>query len=380
MGKTINLLIIVFFFLFDGIYAQDSLKVGRNFIPLPELSFNSDNGLKFAAEAQIYDYGYNSAQPFENYTRYRVSYSTVGAFSMLASNDDVNAFNSKQRIFYYAFIERKISDYFFGDTDLMDYDAAKYDTSSFYNFEMIRFDFGGVIRTLIYPSNKKRKAEFKRGIALIYEKPVNIEKTSFFETEKVDGRNGAFLTLIDLGIIIDHRNSEFRPDRGFFLDIGTRYSPPIISTYHGLTSYVELYNFTPLIQKKVNFSLATRLSFYNSIGTHPYWMTPSLGGTGTLRGFIFRRFSSDNAFSYSVELRSWFLQIPNSNIELGGQIFMDGGRVFSNNNWSDMLYDHKLTLGLGGVMSIFTSDFIMKAEIGFSEDGTGIYLGTGYSF
>jgi hypothetical protein len=45
-----------------------------------------------------------------------------------------------------------------------------------------------------------------------------------------------------------------------------------------------------------------------------------------------------------------------------------------------MLYDHKLTLGLGGVMSIFTSDFIMKAEIGFSEDGTGIYLGTGYSF
>ena len=66
------------------------------------------------------------------------------------------------------------------------------------------------------------------------------------------------------------------------------------------------------------------------MGTHPYWMTPSLGGTGTLRGFIFRRFSSDNALSYSAELRSWFLQIPNSNIELGGQIFMDGGRVFSN--------------------------------------------------
>ena len=107
-----------------------------------------------------------------------------------------------------------------------------------------------VIRTLIYPSNKKRKAEFKRGIALIYEKPVNIEKTSFFETEKVDGKMELFLTLIDLGIIIDHRNSEFRPDRGFFIDIGTRYSPPIISTYHGLTSYVELYNFYSSNSKK----------------------------------------------------------------------------------------------------------------------------------
>lgn len=380
MGKIINLLIIFLFLFFDGIYAQDSVKAGRNFIPLPELSFNSDHGLKFAAEALIYDYGYNSTQPFENYTRYRASYSTVGAFSMLASNDDVNAFNSKQRIFYYAFIERKISDYFFGDTELMDYDVAKYDTTSFYNFEMVRFDFGGIIRTPINTSNKKRKAEFKKGISLIYEKPVNIEKTSFLETEKVEGRSGAFLTLFDLGIIFDHRNSEFRADRGFFINIGTRYSPPIISTYHGLHSYIEMYNFKPLTQKNVNISLATRLTFYNSMGTNPYWMTPSLGGSGTLRGFIFRRFSSDNALSYSAELRSWFLQIPNSNIELGGQIFMDGGRVFSNDNWGAIIIEHKLTLGLGGVMSIFTPDFIMKAEIGFSEDGTGIYLGTGYSF
>jgi hypothetical protein len=59
---------------------------------------------------------------------------------------------------------------------------------------------------------------------------------------------------------------------------------------------------------------------------------------------------------------------------------VDGGRVFNNENWDSLLIDHKFALGLGGVMSIFTPDFIMKAEIGFSEDGTGVYLGTGYSF
>ena len=44
------------------------------------------------------------------------------------------------------------------------------------------------------------------------------------------------------------------------------------------------------------------------------------------------------------------------------------------------LVDHTIALGFGGVMSIFTPDFILKAELGYSEIGSGIYLGTGYSF
>ena len=379
MVKIFSLLIFFYFF-FESVNAQDSLRNGRTFIPIPELSFNYDYGLKLAAEVLIYDYGYDSTQPFENYTRYRISYSTVGALSVLASNDDVNAFKSKNRIFYYAFMERKISDYHFGDTEIIDFDEAKYDASNYYNFEKARFDFGGLIRTSINLPNKNGRAEFKTGVTLVYEKPLNLDKTKFLEDKNIEGKNGSFLTLLDIGIIIDCRNSEFRPNRGFVFDIGSRYSPPIISTYHSLYNYITANKFISVLQAPIDLSLASRLSFSNSLGDKPYWMTPSLGGNGTLRGFIFRRFSSDNALSYSAELRAWLIHVPNSNIELGGQIFMDGGRVFSNDHWDLVLKDHKLTLGLGGVMSIFTPDFILKAEMGFSEDGTGIYLGTGYSF
>ncbi len=378
MGKFSSLVLILLF-VFNTGFAQDSLRTGRNFIPIPELSFNSDFGVKVAAEALIYDYGHNATVPFENYTRYRISYSTIGAFSLLASNDDVNAFNSEHRIFYYAFVSRNLSDYFFGDTDQLEYDEARYDTSEYYNFEIIRADVGGLMRTPIDPSNEN-SAEFKKGITLIYEKPLNQTATKFINAANIDGNEGAFLSLIDIGLLIDRRDSEFRPVRGYFFDIGTRYAAPFLSTHHGMHNYMTTYGFAPLINSFIDISLATRISLSNSIGEKPYWMTPSLGGTGTLRGFIFRRFSSDNALSYSAELRGWLFNIPNSNIELGGQVFVDGGRVFSNNNWGAILSEHKFSLGLGGVMSIFTPDFIMKAELGFSEDGTGIYLGTGYSF
>lgn len=379
MGRSQSLLILLFLFLFDIGYAQDSLKTGRNFIPIPEFSFNTDFGVKVAAEALIYDYGYDATDPFENYTRYRVSYSTIGAFSLLASNDDVNAFDSNNRIFYYAFASRNLSDYFFGDTDNLDYDEARYDTSEYYDFEMIRAEVGGLMRTPIN-SSKKDGVEFKKGALFIFEKPVNQSENKFISSANIDGNEGAFLSLLEIGVILDKRDSEFRPVRGYFFDMGTKYAPPLISTHHGMHNYFTAYGFAPVLNSFINISLATRISFLNTVGDKPYWMTPSIGGTGTLRGFIFRRFSSDNALSYSAELRGWLFKIPNSSVEIGGQIFMDGGRVFSNNNWDSMLTEHKFSLGLGGVMSIFTPDFIMKAEVGFSEDGSGIYLGTGYSF
>ena len=99
-----------------------------------------------------------------------------------------------------------------------------------------------------------------------------------------------------------------------------------------------------------------------------------------MRGYMFRQFVSDNALSYSMELRTWLLEIPFKNIELGGTAFIDRGRVFTNENWRGMFSNHKVALGLGGVMSIFTPDFILKCEMGFSEERTAIYLGTGYSF
>lgn len=379
MARFLSLLVLIFFFQREVSFSQDSLLTGRKIIPLPELSFSSDFGVKFAAGALIYDYDDGSVIPFNNHSRYRISYSTIGAFSILASNDDVNAFKSENRMNYYANVSRNMSDYFFGDTDQQEYDKARYDTSNYYNYEMIRVDVGGVLRKAFH-TTKKNSLEYKVGVSLIYEKPMNLSESKFITTENVDGNDGAFLSLFEIGILLDKRNSEFRPQHGYYFDTGIKYAPLFLSTHQGLHNSMKAYGFIPLINSFMEITLATRISLQNSIGSKPYWMTPMLGGTGTMRGFIFRRFSSDNALSYSAELRAWFFKIPNIKVELGGQFFVDGGRVFANKNWGFIFTNHKFALGFGGVMSIFTPDFIINAELGFSDEGAGIYLGTGYSF
>jgi hypothetical protein len=279
MARFLSLLILISWILFEKGFSQDSLQTGKKIIPLPEFSFNSDFGLKIAGEALIYDYGDGSIEPFRNYSRYRISYSTIGAFSILASNDDVNAFNSDNRIFYYAFMGRNLSDYFFGDTDRVDYNEARYDTSEFYNFEMIRFDIGGLMRTAIDPS-VKNGLEFKRGVSLVYERPINQSDSKFIKSADIEGNEGAFLTLIEAGLILDKRDSEFRPVRGFLIDVGIRYAPPILSTHHGIYNNLTAHGFAPILQSFIDISFATRISFQNSIGDRPYWMTPTIGGTG----------------------------------------------------------------------------------------------------
>ncbi len=373
-------LLVPFLFCSISSLAQDSSRVGTKYAPIPELSFNSDNGIKIAGDLLVYDYGFDSVTPFESFSRYRVSYETIGAFSLLASRDVINAFDSGRRVFYYGFMNRGLNNYFFGDTDEQDYNEALFDTSDFYKFDMIRVDIGGVVRTPIESWDENKRIELKTGMSLVYESPFGTSSSDFINTANIEGRDGAFLSLLELGIIIDQRNSEFRAGNGYLIDAGIRYAPPGISTHHVAQNYFTALGFAPITKKFPAITLATRLSFLNSIGDKPYWLTPALGGSESLRGFIFRRFTSDNALSYTMELRTWLFSLPFKSIDLGGHVFLDGGRVFSNENWNSAFSDHKYTLGLGGVMSIFTPDFVLKAEIGFSEDGTGIYLGTGYSF
>ncbi|MDZ7683308.1 MAG: hypothetical protein U5J63_16775 [Fodinibius sp.] len=45
-----------------------------------------------------------------------------------------------------------------------------------------------------------------------------------------------------------------------------------------------------------------------------------------------------------------------------------------------MFSDYKQTIGIGGAMSIFNPDFILRGEVGFSEEVSRIYIGIGYLF
>lgn len=75
------------------------------------------------------------------------------------------------------------------------------------------------------------------------------------------------------------------------------------------------------------------------------------------------------------------MSFPEYQIKFGGQLFTDIGRVFNDDDgWGDFFNDYRHTYGIGGAMSLFSPDFILRGDIGFSKDVSRIYIGVGYSF
>ncbi|MEO1022916.1 MAG: hypothetical protein AAFW89_10245, partial [Bacteroidota bacterium] len=352
----------------------DSLAYGY----LPILSFNTDSRAVFGGEVQRYNYA--GRKPFKDYTRGFLMYSTAGAFSTFLSRDQIFEEANNFRLHTEIYAIQNFDNYYLGDTELVSFNEALFDTSDFYNFNSFSTQIGINARFLLKKGEGIHRTDIEAGLRLYYESPWGNREDQFISGNQIEGATGSFLSFIQTGFILERRNSEFRPTKGFLVDVGSRYAPPVLSTHHVIANNVRLNGHIPIPFPLIDVSMAGTIQLQHTYGQTPYWLASGLGGGAFLRGYRFRRFTSDNALSYSIESRSWFFKLPFQNIEIGGNLFMDGGRVFTNSNWDSILRKHNHTFGLGGVMAIFTPDFILKFDLGFSEEGTGLYLGTGYAF
>lgn len=355
--------------------AQDSLRTGIKYGGLPWVSFNSDQGAIIGAEVTRYNYG--KILPFKNLSKIALIYDTNGAFVVEYLRDEVNFLDTNLRVSYDVKTIQNKAEYYVGDTELQEVNMALFEAGEYYHFNSFELNMGIKTRFPVYMGEGISRTDFGIGLRYIYKTPWGVPEGRFINSSSIIGNSATVLSLVEGEFLVERRNSEFRPTKGYLFKIGFKGAPPIISTYSTIQNYAFFYGFVPVTQKT---TFASRVKLANTIGDSPFWFKPLLGGIGSTRGMQYARYVSDNSFSYSAEIRTWFLEIPFKNIELGGTAFIDRGRVFTNENWGGMFSNHKVALGLGGVMSIFTPDFILKCEMGFSEGRTAIYLGTGYSF
>ena len=359
-------------------HAQSNAPIeGVKYGLLPILSFNTDDGMLIGGEIHRYNYG--GHVPFANYMKTNFMFTTAGVYNFSFSRDQVKTFNTDIRTGFDVFSSQNFGNYYLGDTDKNSFDRPRFDSTSYYKFKSFTMNVGISTRWPISFGKGIERMDIKTGIRFVYEGPWGTPEERFINEKNITGNDGSFLTILELAFILERRNSEFRAQKGYLLDAGFKYAPPLVSTEHTLQNYINAVGFLPVLEV-VSVTLAGHFNFQNTIGDAPYWFKPYLGDATRLRGFMYRRFSSDNIISYNLEIRTWLVKIPFKNIELGANFFYDGGKAFSNDNWSHIIKGHKHTLGFGGVMSIFTPDYILKYDIGFSDDGLGIYLGTGYSF
>lgn len=377
-GLSLISLIILFqsIVLSQDFQSSDSVKYAF----LPAIAFNSDLGFIFGGIANKFDYK-GEMKPFHSFTSVSGVFSTKGLASFEIALDKPNAFGTNIRLTSSLYAFRFLQDTYFG---LANYDKINFSSNElqkFYEFQSFSIGFNTTLRIPLSKKSSSKQLDILAILNLDYETPWDNGSDRLITVEQPLGYNGGRTFMFGSGLIWEGRNSEFNPTKGTYsetsLEIGNKIWGSSFNTLvlkHDMRHY-----FTFQIIKDI--TLANRLFLKHTSGQTPFWKLAYAGDEETLRGYPSKRFLDDNVLILNNELRTWLFDFPSANIKLGGTVFMDVGRTFDNQtSINSLTSDLKYTYGFGVTSSLFTPDFIIRADIGFSEEDTGVYITIGYMF
>ena len=202
-----------------------------------------------------------------------------------------------------------------------------------------------------------------------YSKPNNLNNPNYkrliANPSKVD-----YSSFI-LNIRYDTRNSFINPSHGVVIQAETEFIPDIDFNDAASTKFITTFQYyTVLFYPKTIF--AYRLSNQVISGSDlPLQVFNSIGGNQTLRGYPQDRFLGRISTVSNLELRFplWF--------RFGGVLGYDIGCVYDSvekvriNSWH-----HNSNIGL----RLYMETFIVRLDVGFSEETTGFYFNFGHIF
>lgn len=353
---------------------QPADSVTGSFFPI--LGFSSDIGLIAGGAYSHFDYR-GPTRPFKSRWQALGAVSTKGLIKVDLLYERTGTFGSNVRSKFELEIERLNEDNFFGIGNSTRFDKELWE-NEFYYFKSLNIEFEYRGRVPLY---KKRQTslDWTFGLRTQFQESYLVTDNSLFNTEPPPGSEGGWVNSLKTGLLWENRDSEFNPTGGNRAEITLQYAPNLLSNDFEMASFsIDVRQYARLI----NFvTVAGRVRARVTSGDVPYWELSALGEENTLRGYPRNRFMGTSSIEYNLELRKWLFYFPRSRIKLGGQLFTDIGRVFTGADaFGDLFEDYKQTFGFGGAISLFNPDFILRGDVGFSEDLTQVYISAGYMF
>lgn len=367
-------------FLFSTMLAQAQFieqagadSVRKAFFPVA--GYSSDVGLMGGLIFSRYDYTGN-IRPFNNYIKSTAVASTKGFVKFAGLYEQTQTFGSDIRSSYRLLFDRLANDNFFGIGNSTSYSEQLWE-DEYYYFESIGVSFDVSLRKPVYRDRDSR-LDLLAGLGIDYEIPYVRQTNSSFNQEMPNGSEGGFVNYLSTGFIWENRDNEFDPREGNRAQLKIRFAPKYLSEFALTTFRLDLRQYFYIFDF---LTIANRLEARHAAGDVPYWRLPTLGDDYSLRGYPLNRFQGNSSISYNLELRSWMFTFPEYAVKIGVHLFTDAGRVFTEEDKAaDLFKDYKQTFGFGGALSLFSPDFILRGEMGFSEDVSRIYVGVGYTF
>lgn len=351
---------------------------------IPALSYSTDVGLAGGLIWSKLSYG--QQDPFKQNIAMTALASTKGLAGINFFLDQPCSFNCMDRFIVNLVGNRFLEDQYYGVLTNQRLDLQKNPKRFEYQSFTIKVNLEYRIRTnnLVH----KNETLFNNLYGLLstdfqYKTPWNNDDTQLIMLDKPTGYSGAYGFWLGLGGLIDTRDSEFYPRQGWYSKQQVKGSWKSVLSNFTQTLFLSDTRYYQEFKLILPIVFAQRISYQwsNSNVNTPYWSYPSLGGEEFLRGYVDNRFLVPQFWATNTELRTWLFESINYGIKIGGTLFMDSGSytdgTITNGDWSSNV---RYTAGFGGLMSLFSPDFILRIDLGFSEEGYGIFFSTGMLF
>lgn len=347
---------------------------------LPALAYNTDWGVVGGGILSRYSYK-NQIEPFHSYFTVFALASTNGLFASSFFLDKPQIFGSDQRFSFEAYLSRFFQNQYYGIGSYNKIDSEPEENPEYYLYESFTSKIELILRRPVANFSNSSRLDVYGILNANYRTPLGENNGTLIAQDRPVGIDGAHTISLGSGLIWENRDNEFDPSTGSYANIGFQVANKVIgSGYNYITADLDLRGYIPFhLLRDITF--ANRISFTHTYGSLPYWKLADLGGEETMRGYPENRFLDDNVIFLNTELRSWLWEFPDHNIKIGGTLFADIGRTFSNGAaLNNVFNDLKYTFGFGGNSSFFSENFILRGDVGFSEEGYGIYFTAGYMF
>lgn len=353
---------------------SDTRGVNYSFYPL--MGYSSDIGFFGGGLFQRIDYA-DGKRPFLTNTIADLTGSTNGHWAGSFEYERTQLLGRPLRTRTVFIAERNPISNYFGIGNRTEFSGPGFDEGLFYLLQqriLTRFEMRKPLRTV----NRKKTLEGVMRLKISYTVNQDRGADTRFVQSPPPGASGGWVNTIGAGLIYDLRNNEFDPRSGIRAEAGADFSPVAAGNDYGFSSYfAEFISYFTIMENTV---LAQRIAAEHTHGSVPYFELPSLGNKDGLRGYALNRFLGKSSVLYMAEIRSWILRFFDDQIKIGGQLFFDTGRVFSDADSPELFNNWKRTWGVGGTMSAFNPDLIFRGEIGFSDESYRIYAGVGFAF
>ncbi len=347
------------------------------FTVLPILGYTSDTSLFGGILLQRINYGENSRQPFLSNGKIDISGSLKGDLAAGVTLDRTQTFQTDIRsTISFLLFRSKVSHYFgVGNNQIFSDDLYNEDFF-FYEQRQINLKYRG--RKTLTEFGIDGNLDLFSDLKVSYLDASQTDENSLFEETLSGIHSNGWVNKLGLGFIADDRDSEFNPTEGFRYEAGIGVSHSILGSDSNFSDvWLELRHYIEILP---NVIIAHKARAEHIVGEAPFWALSTLGNEQGLRGYHLNRFRGDSSILNIVEARMWLFSFFEDEIRFGGQLFWDTGRVFSENDSNQFFGDWKQSYGFGTAISLLNPDFILRVDLGFSDEANRIYAGIGYSF